>query len=109
MHARPSVLSGGQKQRVAIARAVITRPDLLIADEPTGNVDDRTALRLMHLFREMNRLGTTVLIATHNEQLVRQMRQPCLYLDNGGLTLIPPDQPSPLMATLGPDAARGGA
>jgi cell division transport system ATP-binding protein len=105
----PSVLSGGQKQRVAIARAVITRPDLLIADEPTGNVDDRTALRLMHLFREMNRLGTTVLIATHNEQLVRQMRQPCLYLDNGGLTLIPPDQPSPLMATLGPDAARGGA
>ncbi len=96
MNARPSVLSGGQKQRVAIARAVITRPDLLIADEPTGNVDDRTALRLMHLFREMNRLGTTVLIATHNEQLVRQLQQPCLHLENGSLTLIPPDGGVPL-------------
>lgn len=87
MHARPSVLSGGQKQRVAIARAVITRPDLLVADEPTGNVDDRTALRLIHLFREMNRLGTTVVIATHNEQIVQQLNLPCLHLEAGHLSV----------------------
>lgn len=91
MNAKPSVLSGGQKQRVAIARAVITRPDLLVADEPTGNVDDRTALRLMHLFREMNRLGTTIVIATHNEQLVRQLKHPCLHLEGGHLSVIPPE------------------
>lgn len=92
MQAKPSVLSGGQKQRVAIARAVITRPDLLVADEPTGNVDDRTAIRLMHLFREMNRLGTTIVIATHNEQLVRQMRHPRLHLEGGRLSILQPEE-----------------
>ena len=67
LEARPATLSGGQQQRIAIARAIIARPRLLLADEPTGNVDDRIGLRLMHLFEELNKLGTTVVIATHNE------------------------------------------
>lgn len=90
MHAHPPVLSGGQKQRVAIARAVINRPDLLVADEPTGNVDDRTALRLLHLFSELNKLGTTVVIATHNESLVRRFPFPRLHLEHGRLSRLPP-------------------
>ncbi|MBB4266320.1 cell division ATP-binding protein FtsE [Roseospira visakhapatnamensis] len=95
LEARPSTLSGGQKQRVAIARAVINRPDLLLADEPTGNVDDRIAMRLLHLFEELNKLGTTVLIATHNEQLVRRFAHPCLQLNHGALTLRQPEPPQP--------------
>jgi len=91
LDARPPTLSGGQKQRVAIARAVINRPDLLLADEPTGNVDDRIGMRLLHLFEELNKLGTTVLIATHNEQLVRRFAYPCLHLDNGALGLRLPE------------------
>ncbi len=83
MHARPPTLSGGQQQRVAIARAVIARPRLLLADEPTGNVDDRMAFRLMHLFEELNKLGTTVVVATHNESLVTRMGHPVLRLDGG--------------------------
>jgi cell division transport system ATP-binding protein len=70
MSARPAELSGGEQQRIAIARAVIARPALLLADEPTGNLDDAQAERLMHLFKEMNRIGTTVIVATHNEVLV---------------------------------------
>lgn len=85
LSAKPSTLSGGQKQRVAIARAVIARPDLLLADEPTGNVDDDIAMRLMYLFEELNRLGTTVLVATHNENLIKRLDHPCLYLENGRL------------------------
>ncbi len=74
LDARPSTLSGGQQQRVAIARAVINRPRLLLADEPTGNVDDRIAVRLMYLFEELNKTGTTVVIATHNNALVENSR-----------------------------------
>ena len=70
--ALPPTLSGGEQQRVAIARAVINRPHLLLADEPTGNVDDETAARLLHLFRELNKQGTTVVVATHSEALVAQ-------------------------------------
>jgi len=68
--ARPLTLSGGEQQRVAIARAVINRPDLLVADEPTGNVDAEMAKRLLHLFTSLNRLGTTVVVATHDIGLI---------------------------------------
>lgn len=81
LDALPRTLSGGQKQRVAIARAVIGRPELLLADEPTGNVDDQIGMRLIYLFEELNKLGTTVIIATHNEALVSRMSYPRLHLD----------------------------
>lgn len=87
IHARPATLSGGQQQRVAIARAVIAQPALLLADEPTGNVDDRIALRLLHLFEEMNRMGATIVVATHNEALIRRMAYPILRLEDGRLIL----------------------
>ncbi len=88
MKARPPTLSGGQQQRVAIARAVIARPRLLLADEPTGNVDDRMAYRLVHLFEELNRLGTTVVIATHNQKLVEQLGHPEIHLEDGKLRTL---------------------
>ncbi len=80
LHALPATLSGGQQQRVAIARAVISRPSLLLADEPTGNVDDRIAMRLLYLFEELHRNGTTVVIATHNELLAGRFDQPVVRL-----------------------------
>jgi cell division transport system ATP-binding protein len=85
---RPPSLSGGQQQLAAIARAVIARPRLLIADEPTASVDEPLALRLIRLFQELHRLGTTVLIATHNEQLAERFRQPRLRLQDGRLTRV---------------------
>jgi cell division transport system ATP-binding protein len=85
IHVRPSILSGGQQQRIAIARAVIGRPQLLLADEPTGNVDDRIALRLMHLFEELNKIGTTIVIATHNEALMDRFPHPVMRLEGGEL------------------------
>lgn len=87
MHARPPTLSGGQQQRVSIARAVISRPRLLLADEPTGNLDDTLALRLMYLFEELNKLGTTIVVASHNEQLVKRMGRPILALKAGRLAM----------------------
>jgi cell division transport system ATP-binding protein len=87
LDARPSTLSGGQQQRVAIARAVIARPALLLADEPTGNVDDSIAMRLMYLFEELNKMGTTVVIASHNEALISRFGHPVLHLDAGDLSL----------------------
>ena len=71
--AKPPTLSGGEQQRIAIARAVITRPEILIADEPTGNVDPDMAERLLHLFDSLNRLGTTVVVATHDFQLISRI------------------------------------
>ena len=68
--ARPATLSGGEQQRVAIARAVIGRPEILVADEPTGNVDPEMAARLLHLFDALNKLGTTVVVATHDVHLL---------------------------------------
>jgi cell division transport system ATP-binding protein len=85
MDARPATLSGGEQQRVAIARAVVARPDLLIADEPTGNVDPEMGARLIRLFGELNRLGTTVLIATHDRALIETARAREMRLVDGRL------------------------
>ncbi|MXO62673.1 cell division ATP-binding protein FtsE [Qipengyuania oceanensis] len=85
--ARPATLSGGEKQRVAIARAVIGRPDLLVADEPTGNVDPEMALKLLRLFEALNRLGTTVVVATHDVHLLRAVKDSLIMrLDRGRLS-----------------------
>lgn len=86
IEAYPPTLSGGEQQRAAIARAVVSKPDLLIADEPTGNVDPAMARRLLRLFVELNRLGTTVLIASHDIALVRSLDAPVLELVDGTLT-----------------------
>jgi cell division transport system ATP-binding protein len=95
MNARPATLSGGEKQRVAIARAVVMKPDLIIADEPTGNVDTEMADRLMRLFRELNRrVNTTVLVATHDTELIRRTPADVLRIANG------------LLSRQGPEAAR---
>jgi len=85
MHAPPPTLSGGEQQRVAIARAVVARPDLLLADEPTGNVDPEIGGRLIRLFSELNRLGTTVLIATHDRSLIESTRAREIRLVDGRL------------------------
>ncbi|MBM3597547.1 MAG: cell division ATP-binding protein FtsE [Alphaproteobacteria bacterium] len=85
MNALPATLSGGQQQRISIARAVIGRPALLLADEPTGNVDDAIAVRLLYLFEELNKMGTTVLIASHNESLVQRFPHARLHLEGGRL------------------------
>ncbi len=85
--ALPAELSGGEQQRVAIARAVIGRPALLLADEPTGNLDDAQAERLMQLLQELNRLGTTVVVATHSQSLVAQYPARALMLEDGRLVL----------------------
>ena len=84
----PSVLSGGEKQRAAIARAVIGKPELLLADEPTGNVYPGMARRLLRLFIELNRLGTSVVIATHDHQLMRQFKAPRLELHDGYVRIV---------------------
>ena len=87
VHALPPTLSGGEKQRLAIARSVIRRPELLLADEPTGNVDPKTSLRLLRLFEELHKLGTTVIIATHDESLLSRFSHPHLHLEDGALTV----------------------
>ncbi|MEP2235988.1 MAG: cell division ATP-binding protein FtsE [Parasphingorhabdus sp.] len=85
--ARPETLSGGEQQRVAIARAVIARPDILVADEPTGNVDPDMALKLLRLFEALNRLGTTVVVATHDVHLLKKVPESLIMrLDNGRLS-----------------------
>src|SRR6478672_4312900 len=99
--ARPPTLSGGEQQRVAIARAVIARPELLVADEPTGNVDAAMANRLIHLFEALNRLGTTVVVATHDLSLIGAVKGArMMRLENGHLSdptgelRNPPTRPS---------------
>lgn len=88
MHAFPPILSGGEKQRAAIARAVIGKPELLLADEPTGNVDPQMARRLLRLFIELNRLGTSVVIATHDHELMKQFKAPRIELNEGHVRII---------------------
>jgi cell division transport system ATP-binding protein len=87
MRALPAELSGGEQQRVAIARAVVNKPKLLLADEPTGNVDDDTAVRFFHLFDELNKMGTAVILATHQQHLVDGFKKPALRLKGGRLVL----------------------
>jgi len=82
----PDTLSGGEKQRVAIARAVVAKPELLIADEPTGNVDPQMGRRLLRLFSELNRLGSTVLIASHDLDLIRKVPADVYTLNDGRLS-----------------------
>ena len=90
MNALPNTMSGGQQQRISIARAVITRPRLLLADEPTGNLDDEIGFRLMGLFEQLNRMGTTILIATHSQVMMDKFNHSRLILDKGTLTVVPP-------------------
>ena len=87
MHAFPPVMSGGEKQRAALARALIGKPEILLADEPTGNVDPPLARRLMRLFVELNRLGTSVVIATHDINLMNQFNARRLIIEEGRLTV----------------------
>ena len=81
----PDELSGGEQQRVSIARSIVNRPPLLICDEPTGNLDPQTSLGIMRLLERVNRTGTTVLVATHDREMVDQMRRRVLALENGVL------------------------
>ena len=82
IYSLPSMLSGGQQQRVAIARSVVAKPMVILADEPTGNVDDYVAKRLMFLFEELHRSGTTVIVATHNQYLANEFPYPQMHLHN---------------------------
>lgn len=84
-HKYPQALSSGEQQRIGIARAIVHKPRVLIADEPTGNLDPRLSLDIMSLFEQFNRIGTTVLIATHDVALIKRMRHRVLILDKGRL------------------------
>ena len=82
IHAYPATLSGGQQQRVAIARAVITKPDLILADEPTGSVDDDIAERILHLFEQLFLTGSTIVLATHNKRLYEYSNHARLHIQD---------------------------
>lgn len=86
LNKRPDQLSGGEQQRVSIARAIVNRPPLLVCDEPTGNLDPQTSRGIMELLDRINRTGTTVLVATHEREMVDNMRRRVIALDNGQLT-----------------------
>ena len=79
----PAQLSGGEQQRVAIARAMVNRPSVLLADEPTGNLDPQNSWDIMALLEDMNRLGTTVMVVTHNNEIVNQMQKRVVTLHEG--------------------------
>ncbi|HXV76305.1 MAG TPA: cell division ATP-binding protein FtsE [Candidatus Polarisedimenticolaceae bacterium] len=85
LSALPRVLSGGEQQRVAVARAVVNEPTLLLADEPTGNLDPDLAVEMMRMFREINARGTTVVVATHDRDLIQRMQRRTLVLHHGRL------------------------
>ena len=79
----PTELSGGEQQRVAIARAIVNGPKLLICDEPTGNLDEKTSMEIMKVLNEINRLGTTIIMVTHDRGIVRKMKKRVVLLDSG--------------------------
>lgn len=93
LNAKPATLSGGEKQRVAIARAVVAKPELLLADEPTGNVDPEIGARIIRLFIELNRLGTCVLIATHDQRIIERVPATGIFrLAEGQLGMTTPQE-----------------
>src|SRR5581483_3836029 len=88
MNALPEELSGGEQQRVAIARALVNDPHLVLADEPTGNLDPDLSLEIMNLFRDINARGTTVLVATHDRELIRRVGRRTITLEHGRLVEV---------------------
>jgi len=88
IHAFPEELSGGEQQRIAIARALVNDPQLVLADEPTGNLDPDLSLEIMNLFREINARGTTVIVATHDRELIRHVGRRTITLEQGHLVEV---------------------
>ncbi len=93
MNALPQELSGGEQQRVAVARALVNDPHLVLADEPTGNLDPDLSLEIMNLFRDMNARGTTVLVATHDRELIKWVGRRVIHLEHG--QLVGAEEPKP--------------
>ena len=85
MNKFPNQLSGGEQQRVAIARAIVNEPKILICDEPTGNLDPHTSMEIMKVLEEINKLGTTIIMATHDKEIVNKMKKRVIYIEEGKL------------------------
>jgi len=102
MHHHPNQMSGGQQQRVAVARALVTRPRLIVADEPTGNLDSRTSIEIMALFQELGRSGITLLLVTHEPDIARYASRVVVMRDG---RVQSDEQQTPLQAELGPAPA----